>query len=70
MDNILHFFFFEWLAEVRVWSLQLVSFLVGLRTYQHPSINNSTYLISCKVIMWRYRITARLDLFLLKNNTF
>jgi hypothetical protein len=28
--------FFEWLAKVRVWSLQLVSFLVRLRTYQHP----------------------------------
>ena len=27
---------FEWLAKVRVWSLWLVSFLVGLRTYQHP----------------------------------
>ena len=25
---------FEWLAKVRVWSLYLVSFLVGLRTYQ------------------------------------
>ena len=28
--------FFQWLAKVRVWSLQIVSFLVGLRTYQHP----------------------------------
>ena len=28
--------FFEWLAKVRVWSLWLVTFLVGLRTYQHP----------------------------------
>ena len=35
-DNFPTFFFFLWLAEVRVWSLQLVSFLVGLRTYQHP----------------------------------
>ena len=26
-----------WLAKVRVWSLQLVSFPVGLRTYQRPS---------------------------------
>ena len=32
------FFFFEWLAKVRLWSLQLFSFLVGLRTYQHPDI--------------------------------
>ena len=32
------FFFFEWLAKVRDWSLYLVSFLVGLRTYQHPGI--------------------------------
>ena len=29
-------FFFLVLEKVRVWSLQLVSFLVGLRTYQHP----------------------------------
>jgi hypothetical protein len=33
-DNLLNFF--EWLAKVRVWSLLLFSFLVGLRTYQHP----------------------------------
>jgi len=31
-------FFFEWLAKVRVWSLKLVAFLIGLRTYQHPDI--------------------------------
>ena len=42
MDKVLYFFFFEWLAKVRVWSLQLVSFLVGLRTYQHPG-NKVTY---------------------------
>jgi hypothetical protein len=30
------FFFLERLAKVRGWSLWLVSFLVGLRTYQHP----------------------------------
>ena len=29
-------FFLEGLAKVRVWSLWLVSFLVGLRTYQQP----------------------------------
>ena len=29
-------FFVELLAKVRVWSLLLVSFLVGLRNYQHP----------------------------------
>ena len=29
------FFFFEWLAKFRIWSLWLFSFLVGLRTYQH-----------------------------------
>jgi len=29
-------FSFEWLAKVRDWSLYLVSFLVGLKTYQHP----------------------------------
>ena len=34
-DSLLNFFF-HWLAKVRVWSLLLVSFLVGLRTYQHP----------------------------------
>jgi len=33
-DSLLNFY--EWLAKVRVWSLYLVSFLVGLRTYQHP----------------------------------
>ena len=37
-DNLL-IFFFEWLAKVRVWSLWLVSFLVGLTTYQHPGLN-------------------------------
>ena len=36
-------FFFEWLAKVRVWSLQLVSFLVGLRTYQHPGNNGRVF---------------------------
>ena len=30
---------FEWLAEVRVWTPYLVSFLVGVRTYQHPGKN-------------------------------
>jgi len=33
-DRLLDFFF-EWLAKVRVWSLLRVSFLVGLRIYQH-----------------------------------
>jgi len=28
------------LNKSRVWLLQLVSFLVGLRTYQHPSYKN------------------------------
>ena len=28
------------LNKSRVWSLQLVSFLVGLRTYQHPGISS------------------------------
>ena len=36
VDNLL--VFFEWLTKVRVWSLLLVSFLVGLRTYQHTGI--------------------------------
>jgi hypothetical protein len=35
-DKLLNFFFFEWLVLVRVPLLLLVSFLVGLRTYQHP----------------------------------
>jgi len=39
-DKLLNFF--EWLAKVRVWSLELVSFLVGLITYQHPG-NMYTY---------------------------
>ena len=39
-------FFFEWLAKVRVWSLQLVSFLVGLRTYQHPGTELSQVYIT------------------------
>ena len=34
-------FFFEWLTKVRVWSLWLVSFLVGIRTYQHPGNSSS-----------------------------
>jgi len=29
-------FFLSGLQKLRVWSLQFVSFLVGLRTYQHP----------------------------------
>jgi hypothetical protein len=37
-------FIFEWLAKVRVWSLKLVSFLVGLRTYQHPGYKYLLYL--------------------------
>jgi hypothetical protein len=37
------FFFFEWLAKVTVWSLQLVSFLVVLRTYQHPGTKLSQH---------------------------
>ena len=31
------FFFLSGLQKFRIWSLWLVSFLVGLRTYQHPS---------------------------------
>jgi len=31
-------FFFEWLTKVRVWSLYIGFFLVGLRTYQHPGL--------------------------------
>jgi len=38
LDGQLSEFFFEWRAKVRVWMLQLVSFLVGLRTYQHPGM--------------------------------
>jgi len=29
------------LAKVRVWSLQLVSFLVGLKTYEHTGMSLS-----------------------------
>jgi len=44
------FFLGGCLAKVRVWSLYLVSFLVGLRTYQHPGINfpKSTLNLSLK----------------------
>ena len=34
----LFFFFFECLSKVRVWSLWLVSFLIGLRAYQIPGM--------------------------------
>ena len=50
-DN-LPFFFFEWLAKVRVWSLSLVSFLVGLRTYQHPGI----HLVKKFVARYKYEV--------------
>ena len=38
-------FLFEWLAKVRVWLLWLVSFLVGLRTYQHPGFKKNLVLL-------------------------
>ena len=47
MDGQPSEFFFEWLAEVRVWSLWLVSFLVGLRTYQHAGRG----VIICEIIV-------------------
>jgi hypothetical protein len=34
----------EYYSSLVVWSLQLVSFLVGLRTYQHPGYNVQTFL--------------------------
>ena len=44
-------FFFEWLAEVRVWSLYLVSFLVELRTYQHPGIQDQALCVCCVLVV-------------------
>ena len=35
------------LNKARVWSLQLVSFLVGLRTYQHPFVINLLRYFKC-----------------------
>ena len=47
------FFSFEWLAKVRVWSLQLFSFLVGLRTYQHSGITplSAPQAVQCRTVV-------------------
>ena len=62
--------FFEWLSKVRVWSLLLVSFLVGLRTFQHPGIcgiSGST--IFFDIVLWRARFEREIYI-LIFNTTF
>ena len=48
-DNTLNFLFWV-VCKVRVWSLQLVCFLVGLRTYQHPGTGDSVALVRERTI--------------------
>jgi len=55
-DNLLNFF--NWLAKVRVWSLQLVSFLVGLRTYQHRGICSRLVIIKCTLNRTRHNASC------------
>ena len=59
------FFFFEWLAKVRVWSLWRVSFLVGLRTYRHP-VNIWNF----RVLPWTFTQVLFVRNGLLKNNSY
>ena len=42
-DDLLNFFL-SGLQKLRVWSLQFVSFLVRLRTYQHPGTSDKSML--------------------------